>query len=361
MEDKQVKEKVVFSNLRYYFLLMQTYELMEEIAHLIPASGIYRESRKIKVNRYLSKSGWVLNKFEGKEEDIKPHEECESYVSPAVKEWEKLDEILCKLNDITVTVKKVYRKINNCTEEKILNYVEYNGLKFAYAGKPSDLKAVEDFLKMQSVSMNERILGLERTNIILDPEATAHVFHQFMSFLKGDNSRIKLGERISREITVYDDPLSESLIGFSTFDDEGVKTRKKEIIGDGTILEYLGTLTTKNGNPGNARGILPIPDYFNLIIKPKDWGFQELIQDTKNGLLVLGVKKSEIVKNSIRIFPRNSMLIGYGGAVVREIAIPLQELVTIDAISKEVKSVYIDDEHGGISPFIRLKARPIVY
>ncbi len=340
---------------------MQTYELMEETVHLIPGSGTYKETKEIKVNRYLSKSGWILNKFEGKEEEIKPYEECKSYISPGIKEWEKLDEILQKLNDVSVRVKKVHKKVNDCIEEKILNYVEYGDLKFAYAGKPSDLKAVEDFLKMQHVSMNERIFGLERMNVILDPEATAHVFHQLMSFLKGDNPRIKLGERISSEITVYDDPLNENLIGFSTFDDEGVKTKKKEIIGDGIILEYLGTLTTKDGNPGNARGILPIPDYFNLVIKPKDWGFQELIQDTKNGLLVLGVKRSEIVKNSIRLFPRNSMLIGYGGAIVREIAIPLQELTTIDAISKEVKSVYIDDDHGGIAPFIRLKARPIIY
>jgi len=340
---------------------MQTYELKEEIVHFISGSGIYKETREIRVNRYLTRSGWVLNKIEGKEEEIKSHEECVSYISPAVKEWENLDEILSKLTDVNVTVKKVHRKINDCIEEKILNYVEYNGLKFAYSGKPSDLKAVADFLKMQSISMNERIWSLERMNVILDPEATAHLFHQFMNFLRGDNPRIKLGERISSEITVYDDPLNENLIGFSVFDDEGVRTQKKEIIGDGIVLEYLGTLTTKSGSPGNARGVLPLPDYFNLIVKPKDWGFQELIQDTKNGLIVLGVIRSEIVKNSIRLFPRNSMLIGSGGVIVREIAIPLQELTTIDAISKEVKSVYIDDYHGGIAPFIRLKARPIVY
>lgn len=340
---------------------MQTYELKEEIVHFIPSSGIYRETREIKVNRYLTRSGWVLNKFEGREEEIKPHEECVSYISPAVKEWDRLDEILSRLSDVSVTVKRVRRRINECVEEKILNYVEYNGLKFAYSGSPSDLKAVADFLKMQSISMEKRVWGLERMNVILDPEATAHLFHQFMNLLRGDNPRIKLGEAISSEVTIYDDPLNENLVGFTVFDDEGVKTRRREIIGDGIVLEYLGTLTTKNGSPGNARGVLPIPDYFNIVVKPRDWGFQELIQDTKNGLLVLGVVRSEIVKNSIRLFPRNSVLIGSGGVFVREIAIPLQELTTIDAISKEVKSVYIDDFHGGIAPFVRLKARPIIY
>lgn len=349
---------------------MHTYEQRDDIIYVSPY-GLYEESREVKLQRYLKNGSWYINeKVENEDRVTKDYELCETYIHPSIKEWENAKDILSRFKEANIIVKKVTRKMifsdRECVEEKVLNYIEYNGERFAFVGNISDIKSVMDFLKMQKTFVEQKFWGIDRTAIILDSEAVANLFHQLMSFLKGDEPKIKLGERIfSEDISVYDNPKNSYLIGFHEFDDEGVKTKKKQLIADGIINDYLGTLTSKYGEAGNARGIIPRPDYFNIEVKPKDWGFREMIQDTKSGLLILGATRSEVVKNSIRIFPKRSLLIGNGevsrGVMIREIAITLHDLLTIDAVSKEVRGSYVDDFHGAVTPFIRLYAKPILY
>ncbi|TRM77273.1 peptidase U62, partial [Sulfolobus sp. D5] len=149
----------------------------------------------------------------------------------------------------------------------------------------------------------------------------------------------KINEKIFGEITIYDNPLNPFSHSFSYFDDEGVRTRKKELIGDGIIINYLGTLTSKFGNAGNARGLLPKPDYFTLEFKTGDWKLDEMIQESKGSYLAIGVKRSEMVQNSVRIYPRSVIKVGEGRVFIREVAIPLQDLLSIDAITRETKGV----------------------
>ena len=334
---------------------MQTYTLKEQILHITPR-GNFIETHEISVTRYFRRDGWSLVKVE--EDKLPEFEPCFSYKSPAVDNFQKALDL--RIDEGYAVSKRVIRTVNECVEEKVLNYVDYKGVKFSYAGDPLNIKTVLDYLKsIYKEAMPTRVFSLERTYGILDPEATLHVFHQLMNFLKAEKPRIRLEERLSPYITVIDDPLNQDLVGFSVFDDEGVKTKRKEIIGDGYVLEYLGTLSL--GRPGNARGVIPQPDYFNLIVKGGDWGLEELREETKEGVIVIGVERSEVVKNSIRIIPRRVILIGKGEISVREIAIPIQELLTIDALTREVRSAYIDENHGGIAPYMRLKVRPIIY
>lgn len=349
---------------------MHIYEQKEDIIVASPY-GIYEETKEVKLQRYFKNGYWHINERVDNEDEIKKdYEECSSFIHPSIKEWERAKEILSSLREANIIVKKVVRKIkfneNECMEEKVQNFVEYNGEKFAFIGNISDIRNVIDFLKMQKAYSEQKLWGIERTAIILDPEGSANLFHQLFSFLRGDEPKIKLGERIfSEDLTIYDNPKNSYLIGFHEFDDEGVKTKRKQIIADGIVNEYLGTLATKYGEAGNARGIIPRPDYFNLEVKPKDWGFQEIIQETKQGILILGATRSEIVRNSIRIFPKRSLLISNGeavkGIIVREVAITFHDLLTIDAVSKEIRGSYVDELHGAITPFIRIYAKPIIY
>ncbi len=341
------------------------YELHEDIIELessLQGSGIYRYNKSISINRYLNNGKWIIG--EGEDSDI-PFD-CSSVIREEVKDWEKAEDILRRymIEGVKITTKRVTRRLSYrgkvCEEDKIVNYVSFHSNSFAFTGSPKDIGAVIDYLKIEFPRSLTRIWSIDKTSVILDPEASAKVFHQIFSLLKADSPRIKKNEKMFSDITIYDNPENPYSIGFYAFDDEGTKTRKKEIIGDGYVLDYLGTLTTQ-GSPGNGRGIIPKPDYFTIEIKKGDWGFQELIEDTKNGILVLGAKSTEIVKNSVRVIPKESILIGGGSIILREIAIPLQEFLTIDGISRETKNVTIDDDHGGISPFIRLKARPILY
>lgn len=342
------------------------HELYEDVIEAENSSqgfGIYRYNRVISVNKYLNNGKWIIG--EGTDENI-PFD-CTSLIREEVKDWEKVEDIIKRftIEGVKITVKRVKRKLEYrdkiCEEDKIVNYVNFNGNLFAFTGSPRDIGAVLDYLKIETPRSLTRIWSIDRTAVILDPEASAKVFHEIFSLLKGDSPRVKKNEKLFSDLSVYDNPENPFSVGFYAFDDEGTKARKKEIIGDGYVLDYLGTLTTKLGTPGNGRGIIPKPDYFTLEIRRGDWGFQEMIEDTKNGILVLGAKSTEIVKNSVRLVPRESILIGNGSIILREIAIPFQEFLTIDGISRETKNVIIDNEHGGISPFIRIHARPILY
>ncbi|AWR97425.1 hypothetical protein DFR86_07590 [Acidianus sulfidivorans JP7] len=346
---------------------MNTYQIKEEIINITPY-GSFREYNEKKAIRYFKNGTWYINqKIENEDTFEKSYEQCESFVHPSVRDWENVDRIISNIQGINATIKKVTRQIifNNsklCIEEKIMNYINYEGEKFAFIGNISDIKNAAELLKIQKINTMERVWDIDRTSVILDPEASANLFHQLTKLIRGNDPKLKLGERIfSEDITVYDNPQNPYLIGSQAFDDEGVKTSKKQLIADGVLNSYLGTLSSKYGEPGNARGIIPEPDYFNLEVKQGDWHFKELIEDTKSGILVIGAYRSEILKNSIRIFPKKVLLINGGGIIVREIAITFQDLLTIDAISRDIKSAYVDESHGAITPFIRLKAKPIIY
>lgn len=334
---------------------MQTFTVKEVIYHITP-HGNFKEYREVTATRYFTRHGWTLTKVD--EDKVPEHEPCTSYRSPAVDQFSKAEGI--RITEGYAISKLLTRAVDQCVEEKVVNIVEYKGVKFSYAGDPSDIPTVIDYLRgTVKETAQSRVFSLERTYGILDPEVTLHLFHHVIFMLRADRPMLKLEERFSQSVTLIDDPLNQELVGFSTFDDEGVRTRRKEVIGDGYVLSYLGTLS--RGQPGNARGVIPKPDYFNLVVKNGDWSLEELREETREGLIITGVERSELVKNSIRIFPRRVTLIGKGDILVREIAIPLQELDTIDALTKEVRSGYIDDQHGGIAPFLRMKVRPIIY
>lgn len=336
--------------------------------------------RSYTLNRALSGGKWIVYRGEKIKEDnqrIKEFDSCKSFFHESINSWtdkEHFIDILGKINvnessQIKIVSKKITRSINindqtECVEEKVVNYVRYNEMSFSYTGNPKDIPSIIEYLKTNEMQYpSKRILTESgRLTFILDSEIVATIFHYILTyFLKGSSPKFKLNERIFGEITVYDNPLNTFSASFSVFDDEGVKTKKKEIIGDGIIVNYLGTLTSKYGEPGNARGILPKPDYFTVEVKHGDWSLNELIEESKGSYVAIGVKKSELIQNSIRITPRNIIKLGQGSVFFREIAIPLQELVTIDAITKESRGVFIDEDHGGVTPYIRMKARAILF
>ena len=322
----------------------------------------YTYSYEYQFTRSLVKGKWVMGESNG-EEPNKEFEGCSSFTQPSSNDTAQLE---ADFNvSISITIKKVVRQINECVEMKVVNYVSVNGEKYAYTGSPKNVKDVVEFLRNQQV--NQRVtksyeIGGRQT-VILSPEVFAKVLHYFVIYyLNGDSPRFKVGDKVLGEITVYDDPLYQFSPAFSTFDDEGVKTKKKELIGDGYVTSYLGTLTTRFGEPGNARGDLPKPDYFTLSVKAGDWKLDELMEESrKDAFMVKGVKADELVGNSVRITPKSVIKLNQGGVYVREIAIPFQELLSIDAITKDLMSVYVDDDHGAYLPFVRMKARLILY
>ncbi len=340
------------------------FELLEEVIEgesTRLSQGVCRRSSSLSINRYLLNRRWYVGDKEGEGVPFN----CTSLVREEVKDWDSAEEAISRsLEDgVAIRSKKVTRRITYkgevCEEVKVVNYVKVGEEVFGFTGSPRDVKSVIEYMKLVPSLPQGRTKFMEAAQVILDPEATAKLFHFVLQLLREDSPLFKKGERVFGDVTVYDNPKNPFSVGFSAFDDEGTKTEVKEVIGDGYVANYLGSLAT--GTPGNGRGVMPKPDYFTVEVKRGDWKVNELLEETKDGILVLGVNYVEVVRNSFRLFPKTAVLIGSGKVFLREIAIRFTDLATIDAVTSDVKSVMVDEGHGGLTAFIRLYAKPVFY
>ena len=112
------------------------------------------------------------------------------------------------------------------------------------------------------------------------------------SFVK-ENMR---GERIgNEEVNIIDDPTLHKSYGFYAYDDEGVKAKKRYLIKEGFINEFLHNRETAflMGEKSNASARAssydrePIVRMANTYIAPGDFSLEELIEDVKKGIYMV--------------------------------------------------------------------------
>lgn len=117
----------------------------------------------------------------------------------------------------------------------------------------------------------------------------------------------KLGKKVgSEELTVVDDPLMPNGIGSAPIDEEGIPSQKITIMEKGVLKNFVydtfyGAMEKKRPTasgerasfavgvssfPGKNYNGEPIPIPRNPYIVPGHWKREELIEDTKDGLLV---------------------------------------------------------------------------
>jgi len=116
----------------------------------------------------------------------------------------------------------------------------------------------------------------------------------------------KLGKKVaSPQITLFDDPLMPNGVGSEPVDDEGTPSRKQVIIDNGVLKSFVydsfyaameKKKTTGNAVrasfavgvssfPGKNYNSEPIPVPRNPYIKPGKWKREEILEETKQGLL----------------------------------------------------------------------------
>jgi TldD protein len=147
--------------------------------------------------------------------------------------------------------------------------------------------------------------------IITDPKMTGTIIHEAFghsveadlvlsneSLLKG-----KIGEQIaSEEVNIVDNPtmgqgkkfnIPYELFGCYFVDDEGIPSQKTTIIEKGILKNYLHNLETSSrmGSFSNGHGRAsssssrPQVRMGFTFLEPGDWNSEEIIEDTKNGIL----------------------------------------------------------------------------
>ena len=178
----------------------------------------------------------------------------------------------------------------------------------------------------------------------------------------------RLGERIgSEKITVYDAPHRRELPGATGFDDEGVATRDKPIVEKGVVKNLLHNSRTAKALDdqltGNAGYI--VPSAWNLVIEPGDVKLEEMIAETKRGLLVTNnwyTRFQNFVEGVFSTVTRDALLYiengeVKGGTARLRIADTYTNLLSnIVEVSRETEQVeWWEIETPTIAPYIKVE------
>jgi TldD protein len=156
----------------------------------------------------------------------------------------------------------------------------------------------------------------------------------------------KVGQKVASElITVVDDGFKKGLYGSSGYDDEGTPTGKTVLIEKGILKGYmydvLEALKSGEGFPtGNGRRQsymhVPMPRMTNTYVEPGEVPPEQIIEDTKEGILVVKmgggqvntvsgdfvfeVSEAYMIENGKVTYPiRGASLIGNGPQILKEI------------------------------------------
>lgn len=191
--------------------------------------------------------------------------------------------------------------------------------------------------------------------VILEPAAVAglHFFvslYGFSSMLHHDHRsflRDKIGEKVfSEKLTVWSDPLDKRHVLASMFDDEGVPTRRLDLISKG-VAENLA-YDTQTANMDNVestghnyysrfmRRTMPFPNH--LFIEEGDSSLDEMIAETKNGILITHFHYQNIVNPAKGVatgLTRDGTFFIQNG----EISYPVKTLRYTDSVARFFKDI----------------------
>lgn len=193
------------------------------------------------------------------------------------------------------------------TAQRFMQQGETGGLEVVKRIKLSD-KVEEEARAMGKVLREAGKPPTDTLDVILSPELSGIAAHESVghpqeadrvlgregaqageSYLKAESLGTKIG---SLEANVSDDPTLLHSNGFTPVDDEGVEGRKRRLIEDGVINEFLQNRTTARifgvESNGASRSVSfdrePIIRMSNTFVEPGDYGTDELIKEVKHGV-----------------------------------------------------------------------------
>ncbi|MEM3478956.1 MAG: TldD/PmbA family protein [Candidatus Bathyarchaeia archaeon] len=169
------------------------------------------------------------------------------------------------------------------------------------------------------------------------------------TFLKPDSIGLRVG---SSYVNVVDDPTLKGSFGFYLYDDEGVKARRRVLIKEGVVNEFLHNRETASvfgvESNGSSRSVAynrePIVRMANTFFLPGDYTEEEIFEDVKNGLYIKNFMEWNI--DDRRFNQRYVGLEAYkieGGEPKNLVKNPVLEITTIglwssvDAASKKLE------------------------
>jgi TldD protein len=190
--------------------------------------------------------------------------------------------------------------------------------RFIQAGESGGMEVVDRIKLVDLVENEARILGRAlkttakpptgKVDVILSPELSGIAAHESVghpqeadrilgregaqageSYLKANSLGTKVG---SAQANVSDDPTLLHSNGYTPVDDEGVEGKKRRLIKDGIINEFLQNRYTasefglKSNGASRASGFNrePIIRMSNTFVEPGDYTLDEMVKEVKTGV-----------------------------------------------------------------------------
>ncbi|MBS3141378.1 TldD/PmbA family protein [Candidatus Woesearchaeota archaeon] len=169
------------------------------------------------------------------------------------------------------------------------------------------------------------------------------------SFLNKDY----LGKQLGNEkVTIVDDPTIESGYGYFLYDDEGVKAKRKFLMKDGVVNDFLHNRETAVAMGMKNNGSARASDYnkevlvrmSNTLMLPGDHEDEEIIKDVKKGVYIKNFMEWNIDdKRWQQKYVGSEAYLIEKGEIVKPVINPVLEITTpalykaIDAIGKKIE------------------------
>ncbi len=217
------------------------------------------------------------------------------------------------------------------------------GFSFDVAVKPSDLdleRVAGEAADRATCLLGSRSMPSRRTTVVLDNMVAAEFMGMLAAALSAEavlKARSFLagrqGDRVASSlVTVVDDGLLPGAPSTAPFDDEGVPTRRKELISEGVLVGYLhnmytasrsGTESTGNATRSSFRE-RPGVGATNLFLLTGKGTREELVRGVEDGVLILQVVGAHAGANPVS----GEISLGALGLRIRngELEQPLREI-----------------------------------
>jgi TldD protein len=203
----------------------------------------------------------------------------------------------------------VYANDNGITQNSVNSIGGIGGFEILETEKAQNLSLESSKQAVELLSAKSPIGG--KFTVIMDSKLTGTFIHEAFghaceadlvlnkeSILEG-----KIGQKVAiDDINIYDDPtigkgkqfnLDYELYGSYPFDEEGIKSQKTVLIEKGILKNFLHSIETSsrmkvapNGHGrANSNTAKPQVRMGFTYLEPKDWTLEEMIADTKLGVL----------------------------------------------------------------------------
>ncbi|MHA1115978.1 MAG: TldD/PmbA family protein [Candidatus Heimdallarchaeaceae archaeon] len=183
-----------------------------------------------------------------------------------------------------------------------LYYKNFGGLGGLEVLPYDDLEKLDEFIQIVNNLPYAKNVGTSNYNVVLNEDIAWILTHEVLghsleadNVLSGHSFYAGLqGMKIAPSyVSVIDDPYLET-IGYYEFDSEGMKGRGTLLVDDGILTDFLHSRETAAAMGGessaNYRAYsfehLPQVRMSNTFIEPKDFSFEELLEQVKNGIYI---------------------------------------------------------------------------